>query len=78
MNRFRKTRILLAALLWAWAMNPGALWACSVCFGDPDSAMSKGLAWGVLSLLGVVLMVLGGITTFFVYLAKRSPTDKIQ
>jgi hypothetical protein len=52
------------------------LQACSVCYGDPDSGMSKGLGWGVAALLGVVVMVLGDITTFFVYIAKKSPTDK--
>ena len=76
MNRFRKTR-MLAALLCVWALNPGAVWACSVCYGDPDSGMAKGLVWGDGELLGVVMLVLGGITTFFVYLAKKSPTDKV-
>jgi hypothetical protein len=28
--------------------------------------------WGILSLLGMILMVLGGFGAFFVFLAKRS------
>jgi maltodextrin utilization protein YvdJ len=38
--------------------------------------MAKGMNLGIMSLLAVVVCVLGGITTFFVYIAKKSPTDK--
>ncbi len=34
--------------------------------------MAKGMNWGIFSLLGVVVVVLGGIAAFFVHLAKRS------
>jgi hypothetical protein len=51
---------------------PNLASACSVCFGDPTSPASKGLAWGVFALLGVVLMVLGAFTAFFVFLARRA------
>ena len=84
MSRFRTFQFLAAALVWALVLSPGLLPACSVCYGEPDSGMARGLAWGVVVLLGVVVTVLGGITTFFVYIAKRSPsptessTDKIQ
>jgi len=50
---------------------PNVASACSVCFGDPTSPASKGLAWGVFALLGVVLLVLGGFTAFFIFLARR-------
>lgn len=46
--------------------------ACSVCFGNPDSNLTKGFGWGIISLLGVVVLVLGSIVSFFIYLAKRS------
>jgi hypothetical protein len=39
--------------------------------------MSRALGWGVAVLLGVVVTVLAGITTFFVYISKKSPTDKV-
>jgi hypothetical protein len=78
----RKFKLLAAALVWALVLHPGLSPACSVCYGEPDSGMAKGLAWGVAALLGVVVTVLGGIATFFVYIAKKSPTesstDKIQ
>ena len=41
--------------------------ACSVCYGDPNSPMTKGVEAGVLVLLGVVGTVLTG-------LACSSPT----
>ena len=46
--------------------------ACSVCFGDPTSPASKGLAWAVFALLGVVFVVLGGFTAFLIFLARRA------
>lgn len=43
--------------------------ACSVCFGDPNSAMAKGAAMGVWVLGGVisfVLFIVGGTSLFWV------------
>jgi hypothetical protein len=71
----RHFKFFAAALLWALVLHPGLSPACSVCYGEPDSGMAKGLVWGVVSLLGVVVMVLGGIATFFVYVARKSPTE---
>ena len=34
--------------------------------------MAKGMNWGIFSLLAVIAVVLAGVTSFFVYLAKRS------
>ena len=53
------------------AMPHGAS-ACSVCFGDPASPASKGLAWAVAALLGVVFVVLSGFTAFLIFLARRA------
>ena len=53
------------------AMPHGAS-ACSVCFGDPTSPASKGLAWAVFALLGVVFVVLAGFTAFLIFLARRA------
>ena len=64
-------RVLLAALTLV-CLRPTAAWACAACYGQSDSAMARGFNWGILSLLGVVVMVLGGITTFFVFLGKKS------
>ena len=77
MNLLRNCKFLLAFAAWSLASQPAVVQACSVCYGDPDSSMSRGLGWGIVTLLGVVLAVLGGISTFFVYIAKKSPTDKV-
>ncbi len=50
---------------------PSAM-ACSACFGASDSRLAVGMNWGIATLLGVVLCVLGGLAAFFIYLAKRS------
>jgi hypothetical protein len=34
--------------------------------------MAKGMNWGIFSLLGVVAVVLGGVTSFFVFLGKKA------
>ena len=47
-------------------------WSCSACFGASDSPLAVGFNMGILSLLAVTMMVLGGIATFFIYLARRS------
>jgi homoserine acetyltransferase len=36
--------------------------------------MAKGMNLGILSLLAVIGVVLGGVVSFFVYLAKKSAT----
>lgn len=46
--------------------------ACAVCFGDPNSPMTKSVWWAVIFLLVVVGMVLGGILTIAISWAKRS------
>ncbi len=55
-----------------FASLPSPLLACAACFGQSDSAMAQGMNWGILSLLGIIVLVLGGVAAFFVYLAKRS------
>jgi hypothetical protein len=46
--------------------------ACAVCFGAPESPLTRGLGWGILCLLGVVLLVLAGVGAFFLHVARRS------
>ena len=61
---------LLAAL--AMAAAPQSVLACATCFGKSDSDLAKAMNWGILSLLAVVVLVLGGIAAFFLYLARRA------
>ncbi len=45
--------------------------ACAVCFGDPESPLTKGALMGVYVLVGVVGFVLVGITATGVFWIQR-------
>jgi len=69
LNRKQIIGLLLFALaMLAW---PSTLEACAVCFGAPDSPMTKGMRWGIASLIFILIPVLGGVGGFFVFLSKR-------
>ena len=69
MNRKHIIGLLLFALaMLAW---PSTLEACAVCVGAPDSPMTKGMRWGIASLIFILIPVLGGVGGFFVFLSKR-------
>ena len=63
------TLTLLAVLL---AGSQTSALACAVCFGKSDSAMAQGMNAGIFALLFVIVSVLGGVASFFVYLVRRS------
>lgn len=46
--------------------------ACSVCFGDPSSNLTKGALAGVFFLLVLVVGVLGGIAATGIVWARRA------
>lgn len=46
--------------------------ACSVCYGDPNSAMTQGVNAGVLVLLGVVGVVLTGLAALIIFWMRRA------
>jgi hypothetical protein len=71
MRRGQRTFAISALVAMAVAQPPSLL-ACSVCYGAPDSGMAKGLVWGILALLSVVVSVLAGVVAFFVHVGKRS------
>ena len=54
--------------------QPSSALACAACYGQSDSPMATGMNWGIFCLLGFVVFVLGSLTTFFVFIAKRSAT----
>jgi hypothetical protein len=64
-------RFLLLPLV-VLIMSAPVAHACSVCYGNPESPLSKGMVWGVFTLLVIVGGVLAGIGGFFIFLAKRS------
>ena len=45
--------------------------ACPVCFGNPNSAQTKGAQAGILALLIVTVAMLTAFGGFFVYLRRR-------
>jgi hypothetical protein len=67
------SRGVTIALAVAGALGPtNPVLACSVCFGDPDSPLTKGALMGVYVLVGVVGFVLLSIAATGVYWIQRS------
>ena len=66
--------VLRHSSLWllAFLFLPQSLLACAACFGASDSNQAKGMNMGIFALLAVVVIVLGGIASFFIYLARRA------
>ena len=55
-----------------FCLIPETISACSVCFGaPPDHPMTESLDLAIIALIGVTGTVLGGISAFFFYLARR-------
>jgi heme/copper-type cytochrome/quinol oxidase subunit 2 len=46
--------------------------ACAACYGQATGDMADGMNWGIFTLLGVVVPVLGGFLAFFIFLIRRS------
>jgi hypothetical protein len=67
-----------ALLFTAAAWHPYSLQACTACFGQSDSPMAKGMNWGIMSLLVMIVGVLGCLVAFFVFLARRAATVSIS
>ena len=56
----------------ALVLHPSGALACAACYGASDSPMASGMNWGIFSLLAVIVSVLGGVASFFIYLARKS------
>ena len=65
-------RTFRSALVPVLALVPVSGWACAACYGQSDSPLAAGMNWGILSLLGFILFVLGGVAGFFFFLARKS------
>ena len=70
-NRLANVSLALLVCLAALLTAQPAL-ACSVCYGDPNSAMSQGAQAGVLVLLGVVGVVLTGFASLLIFWMRRA------
>lgn len=72
MNRSARKFFLAVVLLALVAALPDRALACATCYGASDSPLAQGMNWGIVTLLGFVGMVLGGISLFFVHIGRRS------
>jgi hypothetical protein len=66
-------RSALLPAVFLLASHSAAL-ACAACYGKSDSNMARSLNASIFTLMGVVVAVLGGAASFFVFLAKRAAT----
>jgi cell division protein FtsW (lipid II flippase) len=64
--------IRIAAVAALFALRPDVAQACAVCFGKSDSALAKGMNWGIFTLLFFIIGTLAVLSGFFVFLAVRS------
>ena len=70
MNRLRSVATTALGVVVVWAL-PAA--ACSICFGDANSPITKSAEMGVWFLLAVILLVEGAFGLFFfVYFRRRT------
>ena len=73
MSRNRLSRVLLAIVACLGVLlSAQSVLACSVCYGDPNSAMTQGAKAGVLVLLGVVGVVLTGLASMLIFWMRRA------
>ncbi len=67
-----RPKTIIATLSLLCAAQPARLLACAACYGASDAPMAKGMNWGIFSLMGVIVTVLIGFASFFIYLSRRS------
>jgi hypothetical protein len=65
-------QLLLAVLLLTACFADQDAFACSTCFGAPDSPMTKSMQAGIWVMIGITGVVLGCIGAFMIYLARRA------
>jgi heme/copper-type cytochrome/quinol oxidase subunit 2 len=68
----KKFVTLAAAAVVAGFASPASVLACAACFGKSDSNMARSLNAGIFSLMGVIVTVLVGAASFFVFVSRRA------
>lgn len=53
------------------AFSPSPVFACAACYGQSSDPLAHGMNWGIFTLLGIVVLMLSSIATFFVVLIRR-------
>jgi hypothetical protein len=74
----RASHILLPAVMALLLAGAGDAVACATCFGRSDSEMARGMNMGIMSLMAVIGLVLAGLVSFFVYVAKRAAAQEAK
>ncbi len=74
-NRLARTSLAIFAGLGV-VLNAAPVLACSVCYGDPNSAMNQGAQAGVLVLLGVIGVVLALFVSMLIFWTRRAAQIK--
>jgi len=73
MNAFRRTRkLVVIAVVAAMGLAPRLLLACAVCYGTPGAPQTRGMNFGIFTMLGVTGVVLGGFGGLFFSFARRA------
>ena len=62
----------LTALCASLLFSAKSALACAACAGKSDSDLAKGMNWGIFTLLCVVIVVLGVMGSFFIFLINKS------
>ena len=70
MNCIRSVFVFL--IIFVLIAFPNSVQSCAVCFGAPDDPMTKGMQWGIASLLFILIPVLGSVGSFFVFIFRRN------
>lgn len=65
-------KLTLFALIATMALAPRLLLACSVCYGAPGVAQTRGMNFGIFTMLGVTGVVLGSFGGLFFCFARRA------
>jgi len=72
MGHSRNRQFLIAVCAAILVMIPRVLSACPSCYGNPDEAMTQGMNFAILSLLGITGGVLAAFAAFFIQLRRRA------
>jgi len=63
---------MLLTLITTMSLAPRLLLACSVCYGAPGTPQTRGMNFGIFTMLGVTGVVLGGFGGLFFCFARRA------
>ena len=68
----RARKLIVFALVAMMGLTPRLLLACAVCYGAPGAAQTRGMNYGIFTMLGVTGVVLGGFGGLFSHFARRA------